>query len=305
VNSPGTDFDRQLSSPLGYGLVLLAGTLWSFGGLIVRQIETANEWQIIFYRSCGVVGTLLILLAIRNRGAVLATFRAAGVIGIIAGLCIAGSFVSFIFSLTHTTVANALFLASSSPFMAAVLGRIILGERVRRPTWVAMVVAVLGIAIMMGQGTAVGDLFGNFMALTAALGFAGFTVALRWGRAVEMFPAVCLAGVFSLIVTGVMAIHGGHGLTISAHDLLLCLIYGSVVVACGLMMYTRGSRHLPAAELTVLSLTEVVLGPVWVWIGVGEVPSGMTLVGGAIVLASIAGLAMIGMRKRPPPIGVV
>jgi DME family drug/metabolite transporter len=300
-----TDLNSDSAPSRDYGLVLLGGGLLSFGGLIVRQIEAANEWQIVFYRSGGVVVTLLVFLAIRNRGAVITTFRAAGLNGIIGGLCIAGSFITFIFSLTHTTVANSLFLASSSPFMAAVLGRILLGEQVRRTTWAAMMGALLGIVIMVGEGVAAGGLFGDLMALGAALGFAGFTVALRRGRTVEMFPAVCLAGVFSLIVTTVTVIRAGNSFVTSAHDILLCLIYGSVVVSCGLMMYTRGSRHLPAAELTLLSLTEVVLGPIWVWLGIGEVPSAMTLLGGGIVLASIVGLAVTGMRRRYPSIGVV
>ena len=102
-----------------------------------------------------------------------------------------------------------------------------------------------------------------------------------------------------------MAIPVGYGFEISAHDLLLCAIYGAVVVGCGLIVYTIGSRHVPAVQLTLLSLTEVVLGPVWVWFGVGEVPSFPTLLGGAIVLASVAGLALYGIQRRPPPMGGV
>jgi len=305
VIDPGTDLNTDVAPSRGYGLVLLAGVFWSFGGMIVRQIEAANEWQILFYRSGALAATLLVFLAARNRGAVVATFRAVGSTGVIAGLCSACTFITFIFSLTHTTVANALFLASSAPFMAAVLGRILLGERVRRSMGVAMIGALLGIAIMVGEGETAGGLFGDLMALGTALGFAGFTVALRRGRTVEMFPAVCLAGVFALIITGAMVIRTGHSFVISAHDLVLCLLYGGVLVGCGLMMYTRGSRHLPAAELTLLSLIDVVLGPIWVWLGIGEVPSPMTLLGGGIVLASIVGLAVMGIRKRYPPIGVV
>lgn len=305
MKDSGTDLDGDLASPRGYGLVLLAGGFWSFGGLIVRQIEAANEWQFVFYRSLALVATLLVLVAARNRTTVVATFRATGLTGIVAGLSLAGSFITFIFSLTHTTVANTLFLLSSSPFMAAVLGRIVLGEKVRRATWVVMIGAILGIAVMVGEGATTGSLFGNVMALGSALGFAGFTVALRRGRAVEMLPAVCLSGVFAAALTAAIASGVGYGLVIPRHDVVLCLIYGGVILGGGLSIYTVGSRHVPAAELTLLSLTEVVLGPIWVWLGIGEVPSAMTLLGGAIVLASIVGLALHGMRPRHPPIGVV
>jgi len=208
------------------------------------------------------------------------------------------------YSLTHTTVANTLFLLSSSPFMTALLGRIILLERVHRTTLVAMFAALIGITIMVWEGAATGGLFGNLTALGAALGFAGFTVALRRGRTVEMLPAACLGGLFGTLFTGLMAIPVGFGLVIPENDLLLALIYG-VMMSSGLIVYTKGSRHVPAAEMVLLSLSEVVLGPTWVWLGIGEVPSGMTLLGGAIVLTAIVGQALIGMWRQPQPIGMV
>lgn len=291
-------------SPFGYGLVLLAGVLWSFGGLIVRQLEVANEWQLLFYRSIMLAATLLAFLGMRHRGAVIATLRAAGTNGVIAGLFLSLAFISYVFSLTHTTVANTLFLLSSAPFMAAVLGWTLLGEEVGRAVWAAMIGALLGIVMMVGEGVAAGGLFGDLTGLGAAFGFAAFTVGLRRGRAVEMLPAACLAGIFGAVFTGAGAITFRYGLAIPVHDLLYCFTYGGVM-GSGLVMYTIGSRYVPSAELTLLSLTEVVLGPIWVWLAIGETPSGMTLIGGAIVLTSIAGLALHSMRRGPTPIGVV
>lgn len=285
----------------GRGLVLLAGVCMSIGGPLIRLIEHATEWQFLVYRALGLVATLLLVLAAR-RG-VRAAFRRAGWNGIAAGLCLATAFVGFVFSITHTTVANTLFLLSASPFLAAVLSRLLLGETVSRATWRAMLGAAAGVALMVWEGVSGGALFGNLTGLGAALGFAGFSVALRRGRTVDMLPAVCVAGAASALVSAAAALLLGTGLAVPAWDLGLSLTYGVVGVGAGLWLYTLGSRHLPAAELTLLSLTEVVLGPVWVWLGFGEVPSPLTLLGGVVLLGALAGQALSGVvrRPRPPP----
>ena len=163
----------------GISLVLLAGVFWSTAGIIVRLIESAHEWQIVFYRSLALVLTLLVVLVARNGRAIFSAFRKAGINAIVGGLCLGSGFACWIFSLTHTTVANALFLLSTAPFLTAILARIVIGERVARATWLAMTVALLGVAVMVGEGMVVGTLFGSVMGLTAALAFSGFTVALR------------------------------------------------------------------------------------------------------------------------------
>ena len=291
----------------GVALVLAAGVFLSIGGIGVRLIEAADEWQILFYRSLALIVTLLAVLAVRNRGALPGAlpgaFRTAGAPAVAGGLCLSFGFAGFIFSLTHTSVANTLFLLSVSPFLAALLGRFVLGEGVRRTTWLAMSAALAGVAVMVGEGFATGSPFGNLSALLAALGFAGFTVALRRGKTRDMLPSVCLAAVFTALVAGVMVSAGVGGFAISARDLGLCAVMGAVQIGAGLTIYTAGSRHVPAAELALLSLSEVVLGPIWVWLGVGEVPSVATVIGGAIVLGAIVGHAASGLRRWRPPIG--
>lgn len=289
----------------GRALVLLSGLAFSSGGLLVRLIADAGLWQIIVYRGLGLLATLLLLIAWRYRGDLATPFRRAGPSAAVGGLCIAGSFISFIYALTHTTVANTLFLLAVAPLLAAVLGQVVLGETVRRATWFAMAGALLGVGAMVADGLEAGGLQGNLAALSAALGFAGFTVALRWGRAADMTPAVCYAGLFSTTIGAGVALLFGFGLEVSAHDLGLCLLLGVAQVGCGLWLYTMGSRFLPAAELTVLSLAEVVFGPIWVWLALGEAPTALGLIGGVIVLAAITGNALSGVRRRRPPIGAV
>ena len=146
-----------------------------------------------------------------------------------------------------------------------------------------------------------GLVFGNLMAPMTAVGFAVFAVSLRDGRRVDMLPTVCVAGVIAAVVSGVMA----ESYIYTARDFGLSAAMGVVQVVAGMILFTMGSRHVPAAELTLLSLTEVVLAPIWVWLAMGEAPSVPTLVGGAIVFAAITGRALSGMRRTPPPLGAV
>lgn len=289
----------------GRALVLLAGAGLSLGGLFIRAIESADEWQILFWRSLGLSSALLMFIALRNRGRVTTAFRAAGSAGIVAALSLAAGFTCFIFSITNTTVANTLFMLSAGPFIAAILARALLGERVGKRTWIAMATAAAGIAVMVGDGVAAGGLFGDLTGLGAATGFAAFAVALRRGQANDMMPAVCLAGLFGAAAAGLMGILAGSGLGVSAGDLAICLAYGGVAIAGSLIVYTIGSRHVSAAELMLFALTEVILGPIWVWLVFAETPGLATLVGGAILMAAVTLQALSGIRRRRPPIGVV
>ena len=189
-----------------------------------------------------------------------------------AGVFLSVAFVCFVTSMSRTTVANTLFLLSAAPLLAAFLGWLLLRESVRKTTWAAMVAAVFGVAIMVGDGLAQGDTLGDLLGLGAALSFALFTVTLR------RKPGV---------------------------DMLLCIALGVVQMGCGLMAYIIGARHLGAAESALLSMSEVVLGPLWVWWVFSEVPATLTLGGGAIVLAALVGNALSGLRRRRPPLGTV
>lgn len=300
-----TTFEDDAAYRRGRVLVMLSGLFFSIGGVLVRLIETAGELQIIFYRSSVLVVTILGFMALRNRMSMAAGFRAVGATGVVGALFLAFTFIGFIFSLKHTTVANTLLLMSTASFMVAILSRIVLGERVSHGTWAAMIAASLGVAAMVGEGFVVGNLYGDLWALGVALGYACYTVALRRGKMIDMIPSVCLAGIFGAIISGVIAAAVGQSLTISGHDLLICVIIGVAQLGCGLIMFTLGSRHVPAAELILLALTEVVLAPIWVGLVVGEVPSRITIIGGGILLVAITGQALSGMLRPRPPIGVV
>lgn len=288
----------------GVVLVVLAGICWSFAGLVIRLTENVTEWQILFYRSLFLVITLLLYLFIKTKGQVLTAFNQAGKTGCIAGMFLAFGFASWIFAITHTTVANALFVLSSSSFIAAILSQLLLKERVRLSTWVYMSIAAGGVAIMVIEAIGIGTLLGNLFALCAATAFAIFAVALRKGKNTDMTPAVCWAGIWAMGIGSIMMLFHDMPFAISLRDLALCASLGVVQVGLGLVLFTAGSRYLPTAEMVLLSLTEVVLGPVWVWMVIDEIPTAYTLIGGVIVLGAIASQAIHGAKRRPPT-GVV
>ena len=286
----------------GVLFVLAAGILWSTVGLGVRMIEDAVVWQILLYRSISMSLFLYVVIRVRSGESPFVQIRRVGIPSVIAGLSLVAAYTGGIYSMQNTSIANAMLLFATAPFMAAVLGWIILRERVRLATWVAIAVAIGGIAIMVADKSGSVVLKGSLAALGSALGFAVFTVALRWGRTAEMLPSVFLSGLFAIVVTFGMCQFSGLSVALSLHDGTISMGMGVFQVGAGLILYTLGSRSLPAAELALLSLAEVLLGPFWVWLFLGETASFNTLVGGAVLLAAIAGNAVSGKRRKPPPI---
>lgn len=288
----------------GVVLVALAGVFWSLGGLLIRLIEAASGWQIVLFRSIALVLTLSLVIALRHRGRIVGAFRDAGWNGVAAGVALAGGFIGFVLALLYTSVANAVFMLGASPFFAAFLGRIMLGETIRRATALAMAAALAGILVMIGGGLVIGTIRGNLLALGASVGFAIFSVLLRRGRERDMLPCVVVAGAISALIALPVVLASAPSLPaaliLSPRDLALCAAMGTIAVGCGLTVYTIGARHVPVAELTLLSMTELALAPIWVWLAVGEVPSGYTLAGGAIIIAAITAQALSGARRRRP-----
>ncbi|MFN7596860.1 MAG: DMT family transporter [Cereibacter sp.] len=288
----------------GVLLVVLAGLLWSFMGLAVRHIETAGTWAILFWRSAGMVPVLLAFIAWRSGGHPLERLRRVGVAGVLGAFGLVFAFAGAIYALQATTVANAVFLFAASPFMAALLGWIILRDPVRPATWAAIAVAGVGMFVMVRDGLAGGETAGNLAALLSAFGFAAFTLTLRWGRLEDMMPSVVLGGLFSMAVAGVVLGVRAEVLAVPVKDIVISAAMGAGMLATGMALYTLGSRVVPAAELTLLSMVEVLLAPVWGWLALGETASAGTFLGGGILLVAIAGNALSGLRRKPvaPPL---
>lgn len=292
----------QIEHRTGLLLVLTAGVFWSFMGLAVRLMEDPAAWQILFYRSLSLALFLFLVITVTSRGRPLEVYRRAGRAGLFGGLALVLAFSGSIVALVNTTIANAMFLFATAPFLAAVLGQLLLGEPVRRATWIAMAFAAIGVALMVREGIAFGHLLGNLAAVVSAIGFALFTIALRSGRNDDMLPSISLGGFFMTGVALAICWLTDQSIILSRHDTALALSLGVFLLGIGLSLYTLGSKVVPAAELTLLSMTEVVLGPIWVWLFLGETAGPYTLIGGAILMVAIGGNAVTRLRHRPPPI---
>ena len=284
----------------GVLLVLLVAFVWSFSGLLFRGIESAGVWQVIFYRSLGVViGTGLIVLW-THRGAAPRACAAIGVDGVAAAVCLAAASLCYFNAMSSTTIANIAFILAAHPFFAALLAWLLLHERVSPSTLIAAGLALGGVAVMVLDGlTGSGGFTGNLLAIGTSIAAAGYAVALRRGRRVDMTPAVTLSGVIALAVTALLV---GGDFAISWHDLGLCLLQGMVISAFCNAVFAFAARTVPAAELTLFTLLETVLSPVWVWLVIAETPSQPTLLGGAVILIAIMGHALHRTRRsrRPP-----
>ena len=275
-------------------MVVGAGVLLSFIGVTIRHVEAADGWQILFYRSLGFVIAIGVYLALRDRGRVVGGFRRIGPAGFALALCLAVNFVLYIFAILNTTVASMVFMVSATPIFAAVFGWIALGERVSLQTWTAIFAAMAGVALMLGGGVLGGTVFGDLIALLTVSTYAIAIVILRRSRDVDLVPAIFLAGLLAGIFAAMMA----PNLAVSVRDIALSAAMGAFMLGIGFILITLGARYVPAAEVALLVLTETVLGPVWVWLAIGELPPALTIVGGVVVLGAVAGQAVLGLRDR-------
>lgn len=261
--------------------VALAAVAWSSAGVLQRQLTLDTPTQ-VFGRSVFAGAALLAYVAVMERGRVLRAFRSIGVAGVAVALCVATASGGFIGALNHTSVARVLFILAVAPVLAAVLARVTLGEPISRRTVAAMAVALGGVGLMLGA-PGEGSLAGDGLAFITALAFALMIVITRWRQDVSMAPATCLSQAILVAVFLPFASVGEIG----GDNVGWLAALGIGQIGLGFGLLTVGARLIPAAQVGLITLLEVVLGPVWVWLALDERPSTLTLVGGAIVIAAI------------------
>jgi drug/metabolite transporter (DMT)-like permease len=278
----------------GITLVVIGGFFLSTSGILLRNIETASGWQILFYRGLTFSLTLFLLLLVRYRAGIGPAFRAIGKPGLWAALVLGLGSICYIFAILLTTVANAVFIIGAAPLATAFVGWLVLGERTSRFGVIAMLVSLTGIGLMFADGLLEGRWAGNVAALGVVASFVVFLLIIRRQRRTDMLPATCLSG----LVMGGVAAFFVESFVISNHDLAIAIIMGCLQFGIGFWCFTVASRYIMASEVALFSLTESILGPVWVWIGVGEKPSSLTLMGSAVVLFSVVAYCVNGIHTE-------
>ncbi|HCY12508.1 MAG: hypothetical protein CL389_01065 [Acidiferrobacteraceae bacterium] len=268
----------------GVIMILASGLFLSTSGIGFRIIEQASGWQILFYRSFFMIGLLIGVLAVKSKGRLLTQFRGLRGEDILLALFLGTGIVAYVFALLLTTVANALFILSSVPFITALLGWLILREAVPSHTWITIAMAMIGLAIMVGNGLASGRYLGNLIALWLPISYAASVILVRRSSQPNMLVALCLAGVVSLVCAAPFI----GDLVISRHDLLVSAYLGIFQVGLGFTFMVLGARYVPAAQVGLLALVEPVLAPLWAWMVAAEIPAHTTLIGGAIIFLAIS-----------------
>ncbi len=279
---------------LGVVLLLLAGVALSSGGYLIRSIEAADGWQILFYRGLAFTATSFVFTAVRHKGHLGKAYVDIGLPGLIGSLALGLGFCAYLFAVLMTTVANVVFILSAGPFAAALMGRVVLGERVPAITWAAMVLALAGIGLMMLDGLESGGWLGNLVALLAPVSFAVMVVAVRKRTDRDMTPMLPIAG----LIASLIALPMVGSFALSPHDLLLACLLGAAQIGLGFILITLGARWVPAAQVPLLTLTETVLAPIWVWLAFAEAPASLALLGGLVVLGAVLVEAVAGIRRE-------
>ena len=273
--------------------LVASGFFLSTSGIALRIIEQADGWQILFYRSLALSVTILLILVFQKGSRFFDEFRGLGWNDCLLAVFLGTGFVAYVFALLYNTVANALFIFSCAPFVAGFLGWILLGERVATRTWFAIGVAMAGLAVMVGSELAVSHYLGTLLALWIPIAYAASIIAVRSSKRDNMLVALCLAG---LVAGGLSAIFvTDYALT--SRDLIISLYLGVFQVGVGFTLVVLGARYVPAALVGLLALVEPVLAPIWVWMGVGEVPSLATIVGGTIIFLAITTDGILNIKS--------
>ncbi|MBI5900562.1 MAG: DMT family transporter [Rhodocyclales bacterium] len=282
-------------------LMVLVTLLWSIAGVVTRQLDAARSFELTFWRSLFNALTLLVILVPLRGAALFRDILAGNRVIWFSGLCWATMYTAFMVALTLTSVANVLVTMASGPLLTALAARLFLGQRLPTRTWAAIGAAGLGIAWMFGAEAMRGaSLTGSLVALGVPLASsANFTLlqqragaARASGVSQDMLPAVLLGALLSAAVTLPLA----WPLQASGHDIGLLALLGAVQLAIPCLLVVRLSRELPAPEIALLALLEVIFGVLLAWVGANEVPSGTTLAGGALVLGALATNHLAGRR---------
>ena len=290
--------DEKIAIPI----VLIAGLIWSFGPLVIRYADQPElvPWQYLFARGLIIFIILNFYLYLNEGTSFVKNYLRIGLSGMVGSVGLASAMMSFIWSITHTSVAITLLCLAAMPLITALLGFIFLKEKISINTWISIVITAIGIYIMAMNDQKIDNTTGLVFGLTSAFGFSIYSISLRWRKETPQFTTVSLAGLICALFSFYIIIQSNSSLFSSSKNEMLFSLHGTLV-CIGLILYSVGSKHLPAAELTLLSLTEVIGGIFWVWLplfGINEVPGTNTIIGGFLIFISLTYYSLLTKNNR-------
>ena len=283
-------------------VVLFAGILWSFGPLVVRYMDQPElvPWQYIFGRGLTIFIVLNLYLFFEEGKKFYKNYLKIGISGLIGGTGLGIAMITFIYSITNTSAAITLLCLAAMPFFTALLGFLFLREKISINVWIAIFIATIGIVIMAFGNTDKASLIGFIFGLASSIGFSVFSVTLRWRKETPKFTTVAFSGFFCFIIATIFILSKDLVFFSTSYNGTLFSLHGTIV-CFGLILYSIGSKAIPAAELTLLSLTEVIGGIFWVWLpifGINEIPNTNTIIGGFFLFLSITYYSLIMRTNR-------
>ena len=293
----------ELKNPkISIPIVLIAGIFWSFGPYVVRHIDQPElvPWQYLCARGMVIFLLLNFYLFFEEGTKFYKNYFKIGISGLVGGIGLGTAMITFIWSITNTSAAITLLCLAAMPFITALLGFLFLKEKISLTVWISIFVATFGIIVMAVGNEEKNSLSGLIFGLVSALGFSVFSVTLRWKKETPKFTTVALAGLFCFLFSTIMIIINDLNFLSSAKNEALFATHGTLV-CLGLILYSIGSKNIPAADLTLLSLTEVIGGIFWVWLpwlGINEIPSTNTVIGGFFIFISIFYYSLIMQSNR-------
>ena len=295
--------DPKIAVPV----VLFAGLIWSFGPLAVRYMDEPHliPWQYIFGRGLTIFILLNLYLYFEEGKEFYKNYFKMGASGLVGGSGLGVAMICFMFSITNTSAAITLLCLAAMPFFTALLAFLFLKEKISLNVWVSILIATIGIGIMAIGNTSETSLIGFVFGITSSVGFSVFSVSLRWRKETPKFTTTAFAGFFCVIFASIMILSNDLVFFSSSYNSSLFSLHGTLV-CLGLILYSIGSKAIAAAELTLLSLTEVIGGIFWVWLplfGVNEVPENNTIIGGFFLFVSLTYYSLV-MRWNKRHIGL-
>jgi drug/metabolite transporter (DMT)-like permease len=279
----------------GFLLTLFGVLVLTPDTLLIRLIH-ADAWALVVWRGGLMALVLFAAFFIARRAEAWREIKGLGRRGLAVALLYAVNAISFVVAVENTTVANVLVILAASPLMAALMSLIFLKEKVARATWAAILAGLAGVLIVVGEGLGAGELFGNLCALVTAVSLAAIFTIIRGSGGLNMIPATALGA----LVSALIALPLAGPLVVDAESMVYMVVMGALVMPLSFGLITLGPRHVPAPEVALLMLLETVLGPLWVWMGVGETPAPATFLGGAVVLSAVALHAAWRLLRRRP-----